>query len=82
MAELFYSFDLICINIEVDKETYFEDFTNKTGDFYAHYITGFLKGDMMLRQSIKKSADNGSHPAQQLLLKIQEESNLYNKANE
>jgi len=82
MAELFYTFEHICINAEVDPEAYIEDFTDKTGEFFTAYITGYLKGDIALRQSIKKSADNGSHPAQQLLLKLQEEANIQIKANE
>ena len=82
MAELFYTFEHICINAELDPESYIEDFNNKAGDFYIAYVTGYLKGDMTLRKSIKTSADNGSHPAQQLLLKIQEETNIQIKANE
>ena len=82
MAELFYTYSHICINAELDPEDHFEDFSNKKGEFYLNYMIGFLKGDMPLRQSIKTSAENGSHPAQQLLLKIQEESAIENKANE
>ena len=82
MAELFYTYQHICINAELDPETHFEDFTLKHGEFYTNYMIGFLKGDMILRQSIKTSAENGSHPAQQLLLKLQEESTLEIKANE
>ena len=82
MAELFYNFEHICINAELDPEDYIEEFTDKAGEFYTAYITGYLKGDIALRQSIKTSADNGSHPAQQLLLKLQEEANIQIKANE
>ena len=82
MAELFYTYEQICINCELDPETHIEDFTNKEGEFYTAYITGYLRGDMALRKSIKQSADNGSHPAQQLMLKIQEEANIQIKANE
>jgi hypothetical protein len=81
MAELFYSYEHICINAEVDPEDHIEDFTEKRGEFYTAYITGFLKGDILLRQSIKQSAENGSHPAQQLLLKLQEEATIEIKAN-
>ena len=82
MAELFYDFKQCCIAAEVESEDFIEDFNNKTGQFYKSYMMGYLKGDMALRQSIKKSADNGSHPAQQLLLKLQEEANINTKANE
>ena len=82
MAELFYTYEQICINCELDPENHIEDFTNKEGEFYTAYMTGYLTGDMALRQSIKQSADNGSHPAQQLLLKIQEEANIQIKAHE
>ena len=82
MAELFYTYEHICINTELDPELHFEDFINKEGDFYMNYMIGYLKGDMLLRSSIKQSAENGSHPAQQLLLKLQEESTIENKANE
>ena len=82
MAELFYAFEQICINAEVDPEDYHEDFYNNLGEFYTAYMTGYLKGDIALRQSIQTSANNGSHPAQQLLLKLQEEANIQIKANE
>ena len=82
MAELFYPYDQICINCELDPEEHIQDFTNKTGEFFTNYTIGFLKGDMLLRQSIKTSAENGSHPAQQLMLKLQEEANIQIKAHE
>ena len=82
MSELFYSYSHICINTELDPEDYIEDFTNKEGEFYLNYMIGFLKGDMALRKSIKTSAEAGSHPAQQLFLKIQEEAAIEIKAHE
>lgn len=82
MAELFYCFEDICICLETDKEDFYEDFVNKTGEFYRTYMTGFLTGDMKLRKSIQNSANNGSHPAQQLLLKIQEDLLIKSKAHE
>lgn len=82
MAELFYCFEDICICLEIDTEEFYEDFSNKTGDFYRSYMTGYLTGDMKLRKSIQNSANNGSHPAQQLLLKMQEDLLIKSKANE
>ena len=82
MAELFYTYEQICLNAQIDPEEHFDAFSNKEGEFFENYVIGYLKGDIALRQSIKKSADNGSHPAQQLLIKIQEESNINIKAHE
>lgn len=82
MAELFYSFEDICTCLEVEKEDFFEDFYARTGEFYRAYMTGYLTGDMKLRKSIQASANNGSHPAQQLLLKMQEDLSIQLKANE
>jgi hypothetical protein len=82
MAELFYTYEQICLNAQIDPQEHFEAFSNKEGELFKNYMIGYLKGDIALRQSIKKSADNGSHPAQQLLIKIQEESNIHIKAHE
>lgn len=82
MAELFYDFHSCCIAADLDAQDFTEDFYNHHGQFYTAYMRGYLKGDIALRQSIKKSADNGSHPAQTLLLKLQEDANINTKANE
>lgn len=74
MAGLFFSIDNIADNLELDEaelETIKLDFELKRGDFYKAYRKGWLTNEVKLRKSIEKAADNGSNPAQQMMLNFQ-----------
>lgn len=74
MAGLFFSIDNIADNLELDEtelETLKLDFELKRGDFYKAYRRGWLTNEVKLRKSIEKAAENGSNPAQQMMLNFQ-----------
>lgn len=77
MAGLFFSFEDVADNLELDQsqlETLQLNMELKTGDFYKAYRTGWLKSEVKLRKSIEKAAENGSNPAQQMMLNFQNQS--------
>lgn len=76
MAGLFFSPGEIAVNLEVDPDDFKSLIKSKTGDEYTAFISGYLTGDIRLRSGIMKAAAHGSHPAQQLILKIKEESEI------
>lgn len=74
MAGLFFGIEDICDNLQLDDEEiqYIQnEVALKTGAFYLSYRTGWLKSDVKLRRSIEKAAENGSNPAQQMMLNFQ-----------
>jgi hypothetical protein len=71
MAELFFNVNEIAANIEADAEALDLEMEMKRGLFYRAYMKGWLKGDVALRRSIAKAAENGSSPAQQMMLNYQ-----------
>ncbi|MEI7424193.1 MAG: hypothetical protein WCK18_18970 [Prolixibacteraceae bacterium] len=77
MAGLFFSIEDVADNLELDQsqlETLQLNMELKTGDFYKAYRTGWLKSEVKLRKSIEKAAENGSNPAQQMMLNFQNQS--------
>lgn len=74
MAGLFFAPDEIAFNLEIDTEQFRVLINSKSGDEYTAFISGQLTGDLRLRAGIMNAAEHGSHPAQQLMLKIREES--------
>jgi hypothetical protein len=71
MAGLFFSIEDISDNLEVDSEELEKLISLKSGEIYKTYKRGWLKGDITLRKSIAKAAENGSNPAQQMMLNFQ-----------
>ena len=74
MAGLFFSIEDIADNLEMDEETLEQllaQFHLKQGEFYKAYRSGWLKSEVKLRRSIEKAAENGSNPAQQMMLNFQ-----------
>jgi hypothetical protein len=74
MAGLFFSIEDIADNLELDEqtlETLKLDFELKQGVFYKAYRKGWLVSEVKLRKSIEKAAENGSNPAQQMMLNFQ-----------
>jgi len=76
MAELFYSPEEIAINIEVDPDELRILIQAKEGSVYDAYMQGWLTGDIALRRSIARAAENGSNPAQQMMRDYQKQNTL------
>lgn len=77
MAELFYSPEEIAINLEVEPDDLRIQIQAKVGKLHATYMRGWLKGDISLRKGIAQAAANGSNPAQQMMLNIQQQNKIY-----
>ncbi len=74
MAGLFFSVEDIADNLELDEfslEEIQSDMQLKRGDFYKAYRRGWLCSQVKLRKQIEKAAENGSNPAQQMMLNFQ-----------
>jgi len=73
LAELFFTPSEIALIIEVDPADFCKEFLYP-GKILTAYNKGRLLAEAKIRKSIKELAENGSAPAQQLLLKIRQES--------
>jgi hypothetical protein len=73
LAELFFTPAEIALIIEVSPEEFCQQFLHP-GKITTAYNKGRLLGESKIRKSIKELAENGSAPAQQLLLKIRQDS--------
>jgi hypothetical protein len=74
MAGLFFSVEDIADNLELGEEDLEElqaDMQMKRGEFYKAYRKGWLCAQVRLRKQIEKAAENGSNPAQQMMLNFQ-----------
>jgi hypothetical protein len=74
MAGLFFSIEDIADNLELDDAELEElqtDMQMKRGNFYKAYRRGWLCSQVKLRKQIEKAAENGSNPAQQMMLNFQ-----------
>ncbi len=74
MAGLFFSIEDITDNLQLDDEALQEiqnEVELKQGTFYLAYRSGWLRSEVKLRRSIEKAAENGSNPAQQMMLNFQ-----------
>jgi hypothetical protein len=77
MAGLFFSVEDIADNLELDDQELEALQLNvqfKTGDFYKAYRKGWLTSEVKLRKSIEKASENGSNPAQQMMLNFQRQA--------
>ena len=77
MAGLFFGIEDIADNLELDHdelESLRLDFELKKGSFYKAYRRGWLVSDVKLRRNIEKASENGSNPAQQMMLNYQKNS--------
>lgn len=77
MAGLFFRVEDIADNLELSMEELEDlllDVHLKQGDFYKAYRRGWLTSEVKLRKAIEKAAENGSNPAQQMLLDFQKQS--------
>ena len=74
MAGLFFSIRDIADNLELDEESLEKisaDMQLRRGEFFKAYRTGWLTSEIKLRKSIEQAAENGSNPAQQMMLNFQ-----------
>ncbi len=76
MAGLFFSPEDIADNLEVDADDFREEIESKTGKIYQAWRRGWLTAEVALRKSILQASNNGSNPAQQMMLNFQRESRL------
>lgn len=62
--------DMVAINIEVDEDEFCSEVSIPGTIARKTYFRGVIRQQMELRDSIIKSAGNGSNPAQEQLIKI------------
>ena len=77
MAGLFFAIEDIADNLELTEaqvEDLLLDCQLRVGEFYKAYRRGWLTSEVKLRKAIEKAAENGSNPAQQMLLDFQKQS--------
>lgn len=77
MAGLFFAIEDVADNLEFTEselEDLLLDCQLKVGEFYKAYRRGWLIAEVKLRKAIEKAAENGSNPAQQMLLDFQKQS--------
>jgi len=77
MAGLFFAIEDIADNLELTEaqvEDLLLDCQLRQGEFYKAYRRGWLIAEVKLRKAIEKAAENGSNPAQQMLLDFQKQS--------
>lgn len=77
MAGLFFKVEDVADNLqlsELELEEVLLDMQLKRGDFYHAYRKGWLCAQVKLRKQIEKAAENGSNPAQQMLLNFQKQA--------
>ncbi len=70
MAYRLFSPDMIAINIEVDEEDFNQAIETPGSNERKRFYKGLIRHESELRESIMKSARNGSNPAQEQLLKM------------
>ena len=81
MAGLFFSPELIAVNLELNDEDteYFIaaiECKNTKNPLVAAYMKGWLEAEITLRKAIKQSAINGSSPSQQMMMNYQREARI------
>jgi hypothetical protein len=80
-SKLFFSPSDIALIIEVDEEQFLNEIAVKTSPAGKAFYTGKLLAEVILRKSIFDLAEAGSSPAQNLLLKIKQDSEILNLLN-
>jgi hypothetical protein len=76
MAKLFFSPDDIAMNIGMDPEEFRFEIHSGAGEIFSAFKQGWLQGEIPLRKSIARAAENGSNPAQLKMLDLKKESEL------
>ena len=79
MAGLFFPPEMIAVNLELDDDDTARfvlnvELNTTSMPIVAAYFKGRLQSEIELRRSIKQSANNGSSPSQQMMLKFKRES--------
>ncbi|HRN79979.1 MAG TPA: hypothetical protein PKY29_04470 [Ferruginibacter sp.] len=64
LAKLFFVPSEIALMLEINKEFFNESLKDEANPIYKAFYTGFLQGEVDLRQCIMKLAISGSSPAQ------------------
>lgn len=82
MAGLFFTPREIAINLQVTEADLREHIAKHGSDIEKAYSAGIILGDIKLRTGIMQAAEHGSNPAQVLMLKIKEDSEVQSKIDE
>ena len=79
LAELFFSLDQIALNAQIDAEEFREEVESGQGPAFIAYTTGWFRGEIPLRKSIADAANNGSNPAQQMMITLIQNAKIDNQ---
>jgi hypothetical protein len=82
MAGLFFTPKEIATNLQVDEIGFKEQLKLSGSDINKAYESGRILGDIKLRTGIMNAAEHGSGPAQQMMQKIKEDSDVQSKIDE
>lgn len=74
LAELFFSPGDIAIILEVDHDKFISEVHAGFGAAFKAFNRGFLLGESKIRKSVMELAENGSSPAQTLMLQIKKQA--------
>jgi hypothetical protein len=77
MAGLFFCVEDVADNLELsitEIEDLLLDCQLRQGEFFKAYRRGWLIAEVKLRKAIEKAAENGSNPAQQMMLNFQKQA--------
>lgn len=70
MAYLLIPIDLIAVNFGMDDLAFMEELRDKSSLVCQSYYRGILRQKMELHTNIVQAAKNGSHPAQEQIIKM------------
>lgn len=76
LAALQYSPQEVGMMLGLTDEQVADEMSNREGQFFTRYIKGFYTTDIQLRNAVKKLALAGSGPAQAMLLRMIEKSEM------
>ena len=68
--------DEIAVNIGVDPDEFKLSILSQQGEAYVAFKRGWLMGEIPLRKSIARAAENGSNPAQVKMLELKTEAEM------
>lgn len=76
LAGLFYTPKEVCMMLDLDKKTFAAGLINDDSEIYNAFYGGRLQADMKFREKVIALANLGSSPAQTLVAKLIESSQI------
>jgi hypothetical protein len=73
-----FSYSDVAVIFGLDPSEVREQFRSKQGCIYERYHVGRLQAELILRQNILNSANNGSSPSQLYMMKLYEQADTAN----